>query len=209
MTTSATPSEDAQHWARALYELKIAMLGELAEGGMALARAVKDQVLGSEVGIEPVVLEGLIRAYGRAARTVRLTLMLQDRLIKTLLDFDKVDAPDTGRDEPKRIEIVRIIVDPQEEREKRERLAREGAERLDRETFEEAVLDRSVNEFVATIRQDAGLDPHQPLEGEAREKEEAASGTARSPSATLTPTSSGRPTLRRTADRPPRPYPDG
>ncbi len=207
MTASANTIEDAQHWARALYELKIALLGELAEGGMELARAVKDQALGSEVGVEPAVLEGLIRAYGRAARTVRLTLMLQDRLIKTVLDFDKPDAPDPVRNRPEPIEVIRIIVDPQEEREKRERLAREGAERLDRETFEEAALDRSVDNFVATIRQDRGLGPDGPLAGEPRAQEEAVGDAARSPFTTQT--SPGRPSPRRPVERPPRPYPDG
>jgi hypothetical protein len=206
MTASAAPSEDAQHWARALYELKIAMLGELAEGGMALARAVKDQALGSEVGVEPNLLEGLIRAYGRAARTVRLTLMLQDRLIKTLLDFDKANVPEAVRHNSGPFDIVHIIVDPEVEREKRERLAREGAEGLDRETFEEAMLDRSINEFLAKIRQDRALEPDEPLAGEAGTKEQTAS-TARSPFTILK--SPGRPSPGRAGERPPRPYPDG
>jgi hypothetical protein len=178
MTTAATPPEDAPHWARPLLERQIAMVGQLAEGGLELAMAAKDQALPADGGVEPAVFEGLTRAYARMARSTRLSLMLQDRLIKDLIAFDKGTVPDADRDNDRYAieQIVRIIVDPQADAETGERLVREGVERLDRETFEEANLDRSVNAWVATIRQAPGLDPDQPLAREAQAKDEAASG---------------------------------
>ena len=161
MTAAATPLEDAPPWARPLLERQIAMAGQLAEGALELAMAVKDEALTPDGGVEPAVLEGLTRAYARMARSTRLSLMLQDRLIKDLIAFDKGEAPDAGRDDRRDdVErIVRIIVDPQVPAEAGERLVKEAAERLDRETLESAILSRPVRELAAMICKDLGLDP--------------------------------------------------
>jgi hypothetical protein len=161
MTASPTPPEDAPHWARPLLERNIAVAGQLAEGGLEMAMAAKDRALTQDGPVEPAVFEGLSRAYARMARSTRLSLMLQDRQIKDLIAFDKGAAPDVGRDDRKdHVErIVRIIVDPQAPAEESERLVKEGAERLDRETLEKSLLSRPVSELVAIICKDIGLDP--------------------------------------------------
>ncbi len=136
----------------------MAMAGQLAEAGLELAMAAKDQALTPEVAIEPVVFEGLSRTFARLSRSTRLSLMLQDRLIKDLIAFDKGEAPDAGRDDRKDEirQIVRIIVDPRDDPATRERLDREIMERLERESesLEAAALSCPVGENMTVILKD-------------------------------------------------------
>ena len=188
MTAAPTPPDDVPHWARPLYERQIAVAGQLAEAGLAMALAVKDRTesLTQAVDVEPGVLEGMSRAYGRMARAVRLSLMLQDRLIKELIAFDKKVAHDAAWDHNVRLSdrkdlagqvIARVIARQHDDSDEAERLTLETAERLDREDLYGAVLSRPVSELVAMICRDLGLDPDWPsLSGEAWAREEAASG---------------------------------
>jgi hypothetical protein len=151
MTAAATPPEDAPAWARPLFERQIAMAGELAEAGLAMALDAKDQALAPADGeVEPAMFESLSRAFVRLARSTRLSLMLQDRLIKDLIAFDR--GGDAKRDDRRHgvDRIVRVIVDPQHDTEGGERLVKEGAERLDRECLEDYSLSRPVSEARAT-----------------------------------------------------------
>lgn len=188
MTASPTPPDDAPHWARPLYERQIAMARQLAEAGLAMALAVKEKTesLTQEGGVEPGVLEGMSRAYGRMARAVRLSLMLQDRLIKDLIAFDRKVAHDAAWDHSVQTGarkdlagqvIARVIARQYDDSETVERLIEETAERLDSEDLYGAVLSRPVSELVAMICRDLDLDPDWPrLACEAWARDEAASG---------------------------------
>jgi hypothetical protein len=164
MTPSSILPEDTPHWARPRLERQIDMLGELAEAGLVMALDVKDeaQALKQAGAVEPVLLESLSRAFGRTARAVRLTLMLQERLIKGLVAFDErgaADALEADDSQNDIARIIRIIVDPRADIEDRERQSREAAERLDHERLEDVFPAQRVDEQIATIRQDLGLDP--------------------------------------------------
>jgi hypothetical protein len=142
MPPSSTVPNDAPPWARPRLERQIDMLGELAEAGLVMALDVKDeaQALKQAGPVEPAVLEGLSRAFGRTSRSVRLTLMLQERLIMGLIAFDAgggVAAPEDRVCQDNRPhQVVRIIIHPHDDVETRERLVRETMERLDREDLE-------------------------------------------------------------------------
>ncbi len=164
MTTTPTPLEDAPHWARPLHERLIVLAGDLAEEAREVARTLARRVAAvdaddslSDAEAVPV-LEGLARAHARMARSTRLSLMLQDRLIKDLIAFDKGEVPDAGRDDRKDEirQIVRIIVDPRDDPETRERLDREIMERLERESesLEAAALSCPVGENMTVILKD-------------------------------------------------------
>jgi hypothetical protein len=188
MASASTPAEDAPRWARPLHERQIALLGQLAEAGLAMALMVKDQAqaLAAEGGVEPGVLEGLTRAYGRVARATRLTLMLQDRLIKDLVAVDKRIAHEAGwdrdvqtRDRKARVEriLARVAARQHDDIETIFRLEAEAAERLDQDDLYGPLLARPVSELVAMIAHDLGLDPDWPqLAEEAWAQEEEASG---------------------------------
>jgi hypothetical protein len=197
MTAAVSPPEDAPHWARPLHERQIAMAGQLAEAGLAMALDVKDRALSLDAAVEPAVLEGLSRAFARLTRSTRLTLMLQDRLIKDLIAFDSkvaLDADWHGRQQTRERKtlaghvIERVIARAHDDNETIERLACEAAERLDREDLYGLVLSRPVSELVAMICHDLNLDPDWPrLAGEAWAKAEAASGAVGWPLAGAAP----------------------
>jgi hypothetical protein len=74
MSDAAVPqiADRPADWARPLYERQIAMVGELAEMGLEIARDVKGQV--KMAGADP---QACAMAYARVARAVRISLMLQ------------------------------------------------------------------------------------------------------------------------------------
>jgi hypothetical protein len=137
--THAPDTSAATHadWARALHERQIAISGELAEDGLEITKHLKAEILAAPAD---EATQATVMAYGRAARSVRLSLMLQARLIGDLEARDGGRAGVTGdgpRDPLYRIE--RIIIDPADREtegaETSERLTGEGCERLDREDF--------------------------------------------------------------------------
>jgi hypothetical protein len=122
-----TPSE----FARPLYEQQTAMLGELAEMGLDLARTAKADAQAE--GVAPADRAWAFAAFAKAARATRLSLMLQAKVLQTL---DGGEQPNAGSDdppEPRITRITRIIVNPDGNIEYPEQLAREAHERLDRE----------------------------------------------------------------------------
>jgi hypothetical protein len=76
---AAAFSTAAPGWERAAFERQIAMLGELAEAGLEVVHAIRDQAL---VATSASIDFGL--AYTRAAKAVRMTLSLQRRYILDL-----------------------------------------------------------------------------------------------------------------------------
>jgi hypothetical protein len=131
---------------------RLARLDELAEIGMEIARTIGRQVKAIAPDETPVTtealtsLEGLSRAYGRAARAVRLTLMLHDKVA------NPAHRQETSAHEPV-THIIRTFVDV-DHSQGGDGPSAEGRERLDRETPDSL----PVYEIIAHICQDLGLD---------------------------------------------------
>jgi hypothetical protein len=86
---TATPDAD---WARPLYERQIAMLGDMAEAGLRIALEVERQVKAADVPPDPAAVQTAVLTFARVSRAVRLSLMLQARLIKDLEARDRHGA---------------------------------------------------------------------------------------------------------------------
>jgi hypothetical protein len=193
MPTASLPTTDENpaDWARPLYARQVAMLGELAEAGLAMALPLKDQA-----GTEADPAQAMM-AFSRAARAVRLSLMLQSRLIKALEDRDahrvylsRSDAYTQRREKQARAERIVERVAEQGDRDtgEIEALVQEAAERLDEDDLYD-LLARPVSELVALICHDLGLAPDWPhLAQEAWALEEMAGGETGWPLAGRTPT---------------------
>ena len=193
-TPSATADSDAHTgdagsaWARPMLERQLQMLGELAEMGLNVARAIERQAVqaGAETGVQDIAL-----AYARASRAVRMTIALQAKLIGALQALEQ-RAPFEARwaeilgeaarnDHPRRARIERIarriIKAEHPDQDQVERLADEAAERLDDQDLYGDVLSRPISEVVALICRDLGLSPDWPrLAQEAWALEEIAGG---------------------------------
>jgi hypothetical protein len=195
MTAAVTPEKHdpatSADWGRPLLERQITMLSELAEAGLALALTIKD---GAKDACGEVAAQACT-GFGRVARAVRLSLMLQAKLIKELQAGDSHTAylaASAARQETRerKVHIARIVErvadsehdDPAEV----ERLMDETAERLDRDDIYGGVLSRPASELVAMICKDLGLDPDWPrLAEEAWAREEVGSGTVGWPFVTV------------------------
>jgi hypothetical protein len=143
--------------AEALRDRQLQMLGELAEIGLELARAVEAEAKGGELGLDAAIL-----AYARVSRAVRQSIMLQSRLLDgTLAEGKAAEAPGARRAEV-RARVSRILdraVEASNEAPERvERLRAEAAERLESERFGD-LLERPVVDIVADICNDLGLSP--------------------------------------------------
>jgi hypothetical protein len=195
----APEADHATDWARPLYQRQIAVVGELAEMGLELTRAVTDQV--KRAGTDP---QDAAMAYARVARAVRLTLMLQVRLIGDLQAFERHQAwlaqstlrqAESEREDladerkARTMQIVERIAGGQhDDLEAVERLVEEASERLDQDDLYGDILSRPVSELVAMICEDLDLSPDWPrLAEEAWAREEVLSGQVGRPLAGLSP----------------------
>jgi hypothetical protein len=187
-------------WARALLERQLWILGQLAEGGLEIARAIERAAV--DKATDDAVRDAAPMAYARVARAVRLTILLQSKLIADLqaleakamqlarsetLDQD-IARPRLEREQKTRIHrIVRRVAWAQgEEIEEVDRLGREAVERLDQDELYGDLLSRPVSEIIAHICRDLGLEPDWPqLAEEAWAKDEIESGAAGSPLAAV------------------------
>jgi hypothetical protein len=152
MTRHPTPSANADQpsdhsWARPLFEQQIALLGELAEAGMAVAMAIRDQVVAGEGG-NPIALAN---AYARVARAVRMTILLQSKLIQQLLDWDRQAARPAAQSQHEALVDQRRAERDREDAEHIERLIGEGSEPRDRDDIYDLVHSRPVSELIARI----------------------------------------------------------
>jgi hypothetical protein len=186
MTAPAAPSLDPAEtahtaWARQVLMRQTEMLGELAEVGLEVAKAAGRRAVARAEG-EPdgAAAEGdnLAMAYARAARAVRLTLMLQARVVA---EIGKLDLADQARAEAvraaqeeaetratpeyahkARVErvVLRVAKDAHPDNEDEvDRLISEAGERLDDDDLYRDILSRPVGELVGAICRDLGLDP--------------------------------------------------
>ena len=195
---SEASAEDGADWARPLLERQLWVLGQLAEGGLQVARAIERQATGAGSGDGGPNLNDLALAYARVARAVRMTLLLQSRLIQDAQTADKLKAHTAHcakvrqeaqrpllEDERKaRVERIvgRIAQGEHDDAETVERIVEEAAERLDQDDIYGDVLSKPVSEIVARICEDLGLDPDWPrLAEEAWARAEIESGAAGSP----------------------------
>lgn len=178
----AAPAEpalaDPHGAAHALVERQLAMLTRLAEMGMAIAEATERWALAAldAAAASPVLTEdgppalpagfrgdpGLV--YSRVARAVRLTLMLQTRLLKDLPALIRADAlvridqAQQRRERAHRL-TLRAIRAEHDEADAVEVLSDEAWERLRDEGLDDDLETRPLGEVVARICRDLGLSP--------------------------------------------------
>jgi hypothetical protein len=199
-TDAPACADDAGDWARPLLERQLWILGQLAEGGLEIARAIERAA--TDEGSDDAVRAAAPMAYARVARAVRLTILLQSKLIADLQALEakaarevrsekidqKVDRPDLLRRQMARIHrIVRRVAWAQGKAiEEVERLARDAVDRLDQDELYGDLLSRPVSEIIAHICRDLRLEPDWPqLAEEAWAQDEIASGAAGAPLAAL------------------------
>jgi hypothetical protein len=192
---TTTPADDP----RALIVRQLQVLGELAELGLDLARAIARPATAEttpdappETPTAPQAVKGdPSLAFARAARAVRLTIALQSRLIADLRALDEVlerhrkAGPIIATTERKQCvrRIVQRVIDAEiGDADEYHRLAAEARERLESDEIYGDVLTRPVGELVAMICRDLGLSPDWPgLAQEAWAQDEIASGQVGSP----------------------------
>ena len=181
-TQAAAPASAAAapDWARALLERQLWVLGQLAEGGLEIARAIERQATGagSHETAPQTVDAHVPMAYARVARAVRMTILLQSKLITDLQALEAktaeaaysakcrraLDRPHILREQKARIGRIvgRIAWADGREHAEIERLARHAAEMLDHDDHFGDILTRPVSELIALICQDLGLEPDWP-----------------------------------------------
>jgi hypothetical protein len=137
---------------------QLQLLGELAEIGLDIARAIERQIKPVEREPSLAELNAAATAYARVARAVRQTILLQSRL----LTESRADSAQAGVLRTRASGIVRQAIEGEyDDREKVERLAREAAEGLEREVYGD-ILIRPIGESVRDICRDLGLEPDWP-----------------------------------------------
>jgi hypothetical protein len=173
----ALPAEPAEGASRR--ERQIAVLGEIAEIGLSIAREIEAQLTAREMPPEKAAI-----AYGRVARAVRLTIALQSRLVAEARD-PAPGALDEQR-QARRAQVNRIV----------RRVVGEGTrdvdicvyrwgqarERLEHDDIYGDLLSRPASEIVAAVCQDLGVAPDWArLAKEAWAREEIATGAPGAP----------------------------
>lgn len=203
--------ETAPSWARQVLQRQMDILGELAEMGLQMAKATGRQAL-ARAEEDPAGIQGpednLAMAYARVARAVRLTLMLQARVVDDIQALDlgeqkraAKDREAEARNAPEyqhKARVERIVERVAQEAHGRDedevdRLVSEASERLDDDDIWRDILSHPVGELVAGICRDLGLDPDWTrLAQEAWAREEIASGAPNSPFLPSPPPPAGR-----------------
>jgi hypothetical protein len=211
------PAAATEAVARGLIARQLAVLGELAETGLTLARAVEREATAAPAPPEslpgsppesPAARRGgsaaeLALAYARVARAVRLTLAQQSRLVAELQGLDEVTvrlrkglAANAEQDRKaaearRRGQVARIvgrlIAAEARDEGEGEQLADEAYERLEHDDIYGALADRPMREIVAQVCRDLGLAPDW-----SRLAEEAWARGDLDPEATAEPPAAGR-----------------
>jgi hypothetical protein len=86
------PPADRHAAARALIDRQLVMLSRLAEIGMDIAEEAGRQATAPGGDAKDGALRDPARAYAQAARAVRMTIVLQSRLLKDLADLEKAEG---------------------------------------------------------------------------------------------------------------------
>ncbi len=199
-TTAVPANAAAPELARTLLERQLWVLGQLAEGGLEIARAIERRAISDES--PDAVLDAAPLAYARVARAVRMTILLQSKLIADLQTLEAKAAHEDAQanslngtqrvcrvhDQKRRIgrTVARIVWADGQDYERAQRLGRETVERLEQDELYGDILTRPFSEIIAQICQDMGLEPNWPqLAEEAWAKAEIESAAAGEPLATL------------------------
>ncbi len=191
-----------------MLERQLAILGQLAEDGLEIAQAIKRQAVDeapAATAAEPSrkLFRGDVTvAYARAARAVRLTLMLQSQVVAAIQALDRKQAHEAAdarmwaqserpglvrrrKTQVKRA-VWRIASGQFDDNNTLDRLSKEAGERLDAEDLYGDILDTPLSELIAAICKDLGLSPDWPaLAEEAWAKAELKSGRPGAPLASL------------------------
>jgi hypothetical protein len=203
MSSPSTPlieadEEPAEAWARSLAMRQLQVLGELAEQGLEIGRAIERRAKAAEPG-EPsgVDLNAVAMAHARVARAVRLTIMLQSRLIADVQAGEEgaarkaaAAARQEARLDPEYVHKARVerivervaMAEHGDDEDEMDRLTTEASERLDDDDLYPDPLSRPIGALVASLCRDLGLDPDWTrLAEEAWAKAEVESGAPGSP----------------------------
>jgi hypothetical protein len=173
-----------------MLQRQLEILGELAEDGLLMAKAIQRQVVrqadAAPAEEAPAPRADLVRAYAQAARAVRLALMQQAKLIQDMKAADKQDLAAPKGLHARKLRVLRIVKRAaqavQGDEEAVERLVREAAERLDREDVCAGLLSQPTGEVVAHICRALGLSPDWPdLALEAWDEAERSADRSRKP----------------------------
>ncbi len=171
-----------------LIDRQLRMLGELAEIGLEQARALDRQVRRTDPEPSLDELQAAALAYARVSRAVRLTLVLQSKIVEAAEGAQAAAAGDADEDAPslpldaRKARVERVIerlakAEHPRDEEEVDALVGEAAERLDDEDLYGDLLDRPMSEIVARLCKDLGLSPDwTELAEELWAKEEIASG---------------------------------
>ena len=137
------------------------MLGQLAEDGFEMSRAIKRRVTRAldDDGAAAADLAALSLAYARVSRAVRTAIMLQSKLLQ---DQQVLQKAGVQKQRIGRI-VERIARTQHADDEIAELTAREAAERLDQDEVYGDVLSAPVSEIIARLCQDLGLKPDWPV----------------------------------------------
>ena len=198
--TAAPTSAAVGDLARALLERQLWVLGQLAEGGLEIARAIEHRATSDES--PDAVLDAAPLAYARVSRAVRMTILLQSKLIADLQALEAKAAHEAAHanclngtqriglvhDQKRRIgrTVARIAWVDDQDIARAQRLGRETVERLEQDELYGDILTRPFSEIIAQICDDMGLEPDWPqLAEEAWAKAEIESGGAGGPLAGL------------------------
>jgi hypothetical protein len=190
---AAMPEAPAyEAWAEGVLQRQSAMLEQLGEAALRMALAIERRL--SEAPADaPCDPAEAAMAFSRVARVVRLTAMLQSKLVQELAPLkagvaraaEKAkDRLDPAYNHKARVEAIiqRAARARRLDDDEIDRLGRETAERLDDDDVFGDVLTRPVGELVSLICRDLGFDPDWTrLAEEAWAQAEAAAGDPRSP----------------------------
>jgi hypothetical protein len=159
---ASEPTAGHAAWGQALLRRQAAMLETLAEAGLRMALAIERQVTEAPAdGEKPVAPAEAAMAFSRVARAVRMTALLQSKLIEAHRVQARDGADRGAAAHAGAARILRGLIEDDDragDRERTERLKAEAAERLEREHLED--LDaRAFGEAVAGICKDLGLSP--------------------------------------------------
>jgi hypothetical protein len=165
-------SPTPQPWTRPATLRQLELLGELAEIGLEISRAIERQATGR--GPATMVKGDLALAYARVSRSVRQTIHLQSRLIDSMKAEDDAAAeaePEAEKaaarltpEYQRKVRVERIVerlieVEHPDDEEGLDALIIEAGERLDDEDLYGDLMDRPLSELVARICADLGLEP--------------------------------------------------
>jgi hypothetical protein len=187
-------------WMRPATLRQLALLGELAEIGLEISRAIERHATGKAEA--PVMKGDHALAYARVSRSVRQTIHLQSRLIDSMKAEDDAaaeTAPEAAKEAARltpeyqrKASVERIVerlieVEHPDDEETLDALICDAGERLDDEDLYGDLMDRPMSELVARICRDLGLTPDwSTLAAELWAQKEIESGTPGWPLAMLT-----------------------